>query len=341
MNEADPLEGVHHGGALVAACAEFGGAPQDWLDLSTGINPIPIVLPEFDASVWQRLPDDDLRSTASAAAAAYYGTADRVLPLPVAGTQSAIQLLPGLFDGRVAVFGPTYEEFRFCFERVGRAVDIISVPEQIVDHHKLVIAVNPNNPDGRILKRDAILALCEERAQTGGYVVVDEAFADAQTDESVAAMAGQIHNLVVLRSFGKFFGLAGLRLGFVLAAPAILHRMQAAQGPWAVSGPALALAARVLNDPSLCAKNRTAIGERNLALRTVLQASGLRIVGGTPLFALVRHKRAADLYRLLCGHRILTRSFAYEPQWLRIGLAPDASGDARLRAALADIRLAE
>ncbi|MEX3009921.1 threonine-phosphate decarboxylase CobD [Hoeflea sp. TYP-13] len=337
MNDAVINTQVEHGGALAKACAEFGGEPGEWLDLSTGINPNPVPLPNIDRTVWARLPDEDLFERASKAAADCYGTASGVRPLAVAGTQSVIQLLPGIFGGNVAIFGPTYEEYRSRFQMAGRSVDLISDVDEISGDHRLVILINPNNPDGRIVPREAIAALAERLADRDAYLVVDEAFADLHPEESVAGLAGEIGNLVVFRSFGKFFGLAGLRLGFVLAAPAIIRKMREGQGPWAVSGPALALAHAILTNGRLCGRTKEQIVQRRSALGSVLSEAGLSITGGTQLFALVEDDRAIQLHRQLCERHILTRKFGYEPRWLRIGLCADENGDRRLSNALAEI----
>ncbi len=337
MSIADSDHRVAHGGALADACRAFGGRPADWLDLSTGINPNCVSIPAIDPAAWHRLPDDDLVARAAAAAAVHYGTASEELPLPVAGTQSVIQVLPALFPGPVAVLGPTYDEYRFRFQRAGVPIEVISGLEQIDEQHRLVIVVNPNNPDGRVLRRDAIMETAASLEHRDGYLVVDEAFADVDPRQSVAGLAGRQANLVVLRSFGKFFGLAGVRLGFVIATGRILRRIRMEQGPWAVSGPALALAVDVLSNAAIGIAVRQRIVERRRALGNLLDGSGLSLVGGTALFALVREKRAGDLHRELCRRRILTRKFDYQPDWVRFGLAASVDDDARLASALADI----
>ena len=335
MNSASEHHRVEHGGALAAACRQFGGRPGEWLDLSTGINPNPVDLPEIDPRAWQRLPDDDLFEGAAAAAATYYGAAEGVVPLPVAGTQSVIQTLPALFQGRVAVFGPTYEEYRFRFQRAGIPVDVISGTGEIHEQHRLVIVVNPNNPDGRVLSRETITGIAAMLADRGGHIIVDEAFADCDDEQSVTALAGKLANLIVLRSFGKFFGLAGLRLGFLFASPRTVRRFRDEQGPWAVSGPALALATGILGNPALIASNRDAIARRREGLGHLLERAGLKTAGGTQLFVLVEDNRAEEIHHLLCRRRILTRKFGHTPHWLRIGLCPDPAAEERLGAALA------
>ena len=252
---------IDHGGGVTAAAAAFGGRPQDWLDLSTGINPCPVALPEIPTSAWHRLPDSYLVDAARRAARDYYGSGD-TLPLPVPGTQSVIQLLPRLLrqgspfavtddkiamaDDRIAVVSPTYGEYARAFASAGFAVDTVDDIAAIGDQHRLAVVVNPNNPDGRIWPAEALAALHDRMKSANGLLVVDEAFGDTDPALSVAARAQELPNLIIFRSFGKFFGLAGLRLGFAIAREDFLARFEDWLGPWAVSGPALSLAASLL-----------------------------------------------------------------------------------------------
>lgn len=327
---------IVHGGGIAAAAARFGGRPEDWLDLSTGINPSPVALPEIDAAAWHRLPDRHRQDEARAAAARYYATPG-TLPLPVPGTQSVIQLLPRLVPAgrRAAVLSPTYGEYARVLENAGIAVDRIDGLQAVTEAHGLVVVVNPNNPTGRLVDRETLLALHARLLANGGCLIVDEAFGDMRPDLCIAPLAGDdMPGLLVFRSFGKFFGLAGLRLGFVIAESALLDRIEDGLGPWAVSGPALTIATRLMASDTTAIRH--AIEARKAALDAVLAAGGLDVVGGTGLFSLVEHKDAALIHEHLCRHRILVRPFDYEPRWLRFGLAPDSRGDARLAAALAD-----
>lgn len=327
---------IAHGGGIAAAAARFGGQPQDWLDLSTGINPNPVAIPPIDGAAWHRLPDRHHQNAARAAAASYYGTA-HVRPLPVPGTQSVIQLLPRLAPAgrRAAVFSPTYGEYARVLGNAGVAVDRVRNLDEVTDAHGLVVAVNPNNPDGRLFPRAGLLDLHARIAGKGGLLVVDEAFGDMQPDDCIAPLAGEaMPGLLVFRSFGKFFGLAGLRLGFVAGEAAVLDRIEDGLGPWAVSGPALTIAATLMGSDT--AGIRRDIAARKAALDAVLAGAGLAVVGGTGLFSLVEHDNAAFLHEGLCRRHVLVRPFDYNPRWLRFGLAPDAAADARLAAALAD-----
>ncbi|ACE91537.1 MULTISPECIES: threonine-phosphate decarboxylase [Rhizobium] len=352
---------IDHGGGVTAAAAAFGGRPQDWLDLSTGINPCPVALPEIPTSAWHRLPDSYLVDAARRAARDYYGSGD-TLPLPVPGTQSVIQLLPRLLrqgspfamtddkiamaddrvavtddrvavtDDRIAVLSPTYGEYARAFASAGFAVDAVDDIAAVGGQHRLAVVVNPNNPDGRIWPAEALAALHDRLKSTNGLLVVDEAFGDTDPALSLAARAQELPNLIIFRSFGKFFGLAGLRLGFAIARQDILACFEDWLGPWAVSGPALSLAASLLR--SDMAVIRRCLDDRSAALQAALGTAGLRIKGGTTLFTLVADRRASDIYTHLCRHHILVRKFDYAPDWLRFGLTPDPAADNRLGAAL-------
>ncbi|MBA3041828.1 MAG: threonine-phosphate decarboxylase CobD [Alphaproteobacteria bacterium] len=325
---------IAHGGGIGAAAALYGGQPADWLDLSTGLNPCVPALPTIPGRIWHRLPDQDLLNETRHAARAFYGSGD-ILPLPVPGTQSVIQLLPKLADRqrRGVILSPTYGEYSRVLWANGFAVDAVATLDEVDPGSGLVVVVNPNNPTGRLHAPANLLSLADRLAGQGGFLVVDEAFGDCTPETSLAGAVATRPNLIVFRSFGKFFGLAGLRLGFVIAADDILERFADWLGPWAVSGPALSVATELLSaDPQLL---RRIIAERRVGLGGVLGHAGLKVEGGTSLFALVTDPRAAELHVHLCRAHILTRKFDYAPTWLRFGLAPDTASDERLAAALA------
>jgi cobalamin biosynthesis protein CobC len=326
---------IQHGGGLAAAASHYGGRIEDWLDLSTGINPCPPTLPEIPLRAWHRLPDQEREMAAREAARHFYCSGSR-LPLPVPGTQAAIQLLPKLVPkgGRVAVLSPTYGEYQRAFRLAGLAVDAISDLDAITPDHRLVVVINPNNPDGRVYRRDTLQAFASDLAERDGMLVVDEAFGDMDPSQSVSADPDP--NLIVFRSFGKFFGLAGIRLGFVIAEEKLAAQFAEWLGPWAVSGPALVLAEKLMSaDVSLI---RTQITRRADALAAVLAEAGLEVRGGTTLFRLVEDIGAGELHQHLCRHHILTRRFDYRSDWLRFGLTPDAAADERLLATLKSFR---
>ncbi len=340
MASPDP-KALQHGGALDAAITRHGGARADWLDLSTGINPTPPRLPELDPALWQRLPEAGLERDALAAARRCYGAPDSAGIVAAPGTQALIAALPHLFAPMdVAILAPTYSEHALTFAAAGHRVTRFERLEAVLSAARIVVVVNPNNPDGRVFEPAELLALADRLAPRDGLLVVDEAFADVDASRSLASSTGR-DGLLVYRSFGKFFGLAGLRLGFALTTPALATQLGQRLGTWAVSGPALAIGAALLGDDALVAETRAGILRQQRRLRTTLGAVGLPLVGGTGLFATVTHPDAHGLFAALCRRRILTRPFQTPADWLRFGNPEDGAEAARLetalRAALAEI----
>lgn len=315
-------DAIPHGGDLDAARRLFPDAPEPWIDLSTGINPVPYPLPAFEASALHRLPSPaDLVRLKTAAAAAYGAPGpENVAAAP--GTQILIETLPRLVErARVAVVGPTYAEHAAAWARAGHAVRIVAEPAQ-AEGADVVVAVSPNNPDGRIFSREAL----RRAAGDGGFVVLDQAFADLEPVEAVAPGPG----LVVLRSFGKTYGLAGLRLGFALAAPELARRIEAALGPWAVSGPAIAAGCAALPDTAWLREAAGARAQDAARLDRMIGRAGGRIVGGTSLFRTAGFDDAPDLFRRLGEAGIYVRRFPESPGRLRFGLPPDKTAWCRL-----------
>jgi cobalamin biosynthesis protein CobC len=327
------MSGVFHGGGVAEAAAFYGRPMADWLDLSTGINPCPPPLPDLPPPLWQRLPDKDISDAARLAAAKYYGSGG-VLPIAAAGTQPLIRLLAGFADQskRVAILAPTYGEYRAVFERAGFPVDEIADFGALSEAHGTVIVVNPNNPDGRVYSRGDLRALSLQLADREAMLIVDEAFGDLVPEISLVADVAHNPHLVVLRSFGKFFGLAGLRLSFAIAGKAYASALEEGLGPWPVSGPAHSIATSLMSGDT--ATMRDSIATRHAALCNVLARNGLKISGGTGLFALISVPNAADLHTHLCRNAILTRKFSYRDDWLRVGLCADDGELQRLSTAL-------
>ena len=328
---------MKHGGDLTAAMARHGGQREDWLDLSTGINPHAYPLPLMDARVWTDLPGAAaLQRYEEAARMAYAAPAEAGI-VAAPGTQALIQWLPRLLtDGPIAIVGPTYAEHGLSWRRAGRDVRDLTaealergLPEGI--RHLLI--VRPNNPDGSCLGLGAIARLAEEARRCAGHVILDESFIDLAPGETAAPLTTALP-VIVLRSFGKFFGLAGLRLGAMIASEPFAEAMREAIGPWAVSGPALAIGAAALSDRAWADAMRSRLAEEAQLLDALLTGCGLTIVGGTPLFRLARLEDAWRTHERLAEQRIWARRFDWDRTLLRFGLPPDRESCERLRRAL-------
>jgi len=321
---------LEHGGRLRRAALGYGIAEEDWLDLSTGLAPWPFPVPDIPLRAWARLPEND--DGLEQAACDYYGTSQ---VLPVAGSQMAIQLLPRLRRaGKVGVLSPCYAEHAEAWRRSGYIVR--EVLEQEVDFFldslDVLVVVNPNNPTGLNLTPARLLDWHARLAQRGGWLVVDEAFMDNTPQLSLAPHAHQV-GLIVLRSFGKFFGLAGVRLGFVLAERKLLRLLAEQVGPWAVSGPTRVLGQACLRDTEGHTRQRIRSDEASERLAALLERYGFKPQGGCALFQWLITEQASALHEFMARRGILLRLFAHNSS-LRFGLPADAADEARLEQAL-------
>ena len=326
MNGATP---VFHGGDLAAATARFGAPPDGWIDLSTGINPCPYpVDPEILASL-ARLPEQAALARLEDVAAAAYGAPPGVVAVAAPGTQALIQWLPRLFSSsRVAIVSPTYGEHAPAWRAAGHAVEAVPcLPDAA--RADVVVLTRPNNPDGRIADIDILDGLGRSLAAKGGFLVVDEAFADVTGEPTVAAP-----DRLVLRSFGKFYGLPGLRLGFALCGTEFAARVRAALGPWPVSAPAIDIGIAALSDRAWQAETRRGLDADAARLDGMLERAGLAVIGGTTLFRLAAGEGAPRLFERLGRAGIYVRCFPESPDRLRFGLPGDAAAWDRLERAL-------
>ncbi|PPD43189.1 MAG: threonine-phosphate decarboxylase [Methylocystis sp.] len=334
MSAHHPVAGpIAHGGRLDAARRRYPDAPQPWIDLSTGISPHPYPLPSVAPEAWTRLPDEDAFAAFEAAARGAYRASAELAVTPGAGAQAFIQMLPRIFPAqRVAVLGFTYAEHAACWSAAGATVAAVETPDALAAADVGVI-VNPNNPDGRMLAPREIMALAREMTRKGGLLVVDESFMDFTPASSVVPYI-TAERIVVLRSLGKAYGLAGMRLGVAICAAPHAALIRAALGPWAVSGPALAIGARALADSRWLHAAAAACATEAARLDGALARANFSILGGTQLFRLARHERAMDRFARLCEAGVLVRPFPEKPEWLRFGLPGGEDAWRRLSAAL-------
>lgn len=322
---------VVHGGDLGEAMRRYPDAPTPWLDLSTGINPVPYPLPDLPTDLWTRLPSRADYDALIVAAAARYGVKDPETIVAAPGTQALIQLLPRLIPvSKVAVVGPTYEEHEVSWRRQGHEVRIIDSLDDARVDDAAIVAVNPDNPTGRLISKKALRAL----RQT---IVVDEAFADFLPES--ASLAGDLpSDAIVLKSFGKAYGLAGVRLGFAIADRGYAARLREELGPWAVSGPALAIGRAALSDETWLQNAARRLVEDGRRLDDLLKTAGFTALGGTPLFRYVRHDDAPGVVQHLGRHGIHVRAFFLAPDRLRFGLPGNDAAFGRIAKAFAQFR---
>ncbi|PLW77672.1 threonine-phosphate decarboxylase CobD [Cohaesibacter celericrescens] len=326
-----------HGGDLSAAIARFGGSSEDWLDLSSGINHSPYPFDKdaaFEAIA--SLPSQGDLVACLAAARKAYGVPDEVSIVASPGTQSIIQAMPVLLGTNQSclILGPTYSEHQRAMARAGVDVAMVQeLPKEFFPGDCLLI-VNPNNPDGRQLPAKDLIELAAKLQKQRGLLIVDEAFADVVPELSVVSELGSMPNCVVLRSFGKFFGMSGIRLGFLVGHESHVSKIRDMLGPWAVSTPALRVGTESLNDSKWQQQQRKQMAERAEKLDRVLEKRNLYIAGGTPLFRLVIKEDARELHRKLAELHIWTRVFDYRTDFIRFGIPIDKKSLDRLDASL-------
>ena len=339
METANTLPGfraaqdVSHGGRLSEARALFPYAPEPFIDLSTGINPIAYPVPELPLGAWHRLPEPEAIAALEAQAARTYGVASPEAVVATPGTQILISLLPYIFPAAsVAILGPTYGEYASAWAAGDARVQEVDRLESLIDAD-IAIICNPNNPDGRRLSVDIILDLLGKRGGRG-LLMVDETFADLEDPSLSVAPRVPQDGLLVLRSLSKGYGLGGLRLGFALAVPATASRIRKVLGPWQVSGPAIAIGIAALDDKDWRERAQRRLQNDVARLDLLLQAACLTVLGGTLLFRLVKSETTPALFTRLGKAGLFVRRFDRRPDWLRFGMPGDEGAWSRLAAAL-------
>lgn len=331
---------VFHGGDLADAAGAGSGelaSMDDWLDLSTGINPTSYPLQNLETGDWTRLPGRDALGSLLEAAQACYGAPGITNITAGSGSQALIQALPGILPTLpVTLVAPTYGGHAPAWEEAGFSVTEVKTLQDC-DPAGITVLVNPNNPDGRIVTKDQLADFSQAATRAGGWLVVDEAFGDLDPSLSAVEFCAD-RNVVVLKSFGKFYGLAGIRLGFAISPASSALQLSRRLGPWAINGPALRVGAVALSDSRWQASQRKLLAAAASRLDGILINNGLSVTGGTSLFRLLTHDNAQDLYAHLLTHAIYVRRFPGRPSWLRLGLPDDEPGWARLETTLSEFR---
>lgn len=325
---------LEHGGKLIQAARQYHIPIDEWLDLSTGLNPQAWPVSRVPADIWSRLPEED--DGLIQAARNYYGGKQL---LAVAGSQAAIQALPRLRDpsSRIAILHPAYAEHAHAWRATDFSVTPLSAADmdEAIKDHDVILLVNPNNPTGECFSVEQCLHWHSRLQQRGGWLIVDEAFIDATPEGSLVPHTRQ-KGLIVLRSLGKFFGLAGARVGFVFAESTLLTQLAELLGPWPISGPSRYIAKQALQDVPWQAGTRKQLRLQGQRLQQLLGDYGLPSDGGTTLFQWIRTTDATIIHEQLARQGILTRLFE-KPASLRFGLPASEQQWTRLEQALASL----
>lgn len=310
----------YHGGNINAARALYPNAPRPWIDLSTGINPVPYPVGDIPEAAWTRLPELDALAELEASARDAYNVDPSADVVATPGTQALIQLLPRILGAKdIGILNFTYTEHERSWRAAGARVTVVDKISELA-RFQVGVVVNPNNPDGTLHSLPQMTEIAVALNKRNSVLIVDEAFMDGLDDGFSLAPAVSQPGAIVLRSFGKTYGLAGIRLGFALTNPGIARQLREALGPWAVSGPAIEVARHALRDNVWL---RTSIARLRVEadrLDTMLKAAGFNILGGSALFRLASSSNAQNWFRLLCNNGILTRPFETRPDWLRFGI---------------------
>ncbi len=326
-----------HGGRLAAAMGQFPAAPTPWMDLSTGVNPRPYPAPSAPRAARARLPDPAETSALEDVAAAAFGVGSAGRTMAVPGSEAALRSLARLLPAKtVAIAGPTYGSHAAAWREAGAQVQSMPCRDLASADADVVVAVNPNNPDGYRHAPEALALIADRQAARAGWLIVDEAFVETAPDLSVAGQAGvgAGARLIVLRSFGKFYGLAGVRLGFVVAEPGVVAALGSVFGDWPVSAEAIAAGWAAYPDAAWRARTQASLARKAAQLDRLLVRAGFEIVGGASLFRLCAADDAPRRFTRLAEQGVLTRPFDVDPRWLRFGLPANRASWARLEQAL-------
>ncbi|MEM9572546.1 MAG: threonine-phosphate decarboxylase CobD [Pseudomonadota bacterium] len=322
-----------HGGALDVVRAAFPDAPEPWIDLSTGINPWPYPDSHVSPEVLAHLPTQADQAACRAAMAAAIGASPHSILL-APGSELLIRLLPDCLPARrVAILSPTYGDHADAWARSGTDIVRSEHPLEAAAEVDAVVVTHPNNPDGRRFDLEALEQARRTLTARGGYLIIDEAYADLHPEQSLASHAGA-DGLIILRSFGKFFGLAGVRLGATLAPANVRERLAARLGVWPVSGAALEIGTRAYADTAWQTETRHRLAAAAARLDAVFSRAGLPPCGGTDLFRYIEVADAHEAFAHFARLGIYVRRFEWSKRHLRIGLPATQVAETRLAEAL-------
>ena len=249
---------LKHGGDVASAARKYQRPIEQWLDMSTGISPWAYPVPGLSVDVWRNLPPptDNLLSAASE-----YYQVDQSAIIPTPGSQVSIRLLPQLLKAStVAMPVLGYQEHARSWSMAGHDLCYYRDTHELLELVKTkkvthAVIINPNNPTGECIDRAIIDTVL---AQLQGTLIVDEAFIDTAVPNKqlVSTVGIESRKLITLRSVGKFFGLAGLRIGFAVGSHPLLKQLHSLLDPWSISHASMVVTEQALRDTSWQAHQR-------------------------------------------------------------------------------------
>ena len=308
-----------HGGGLDVAISKYGGTREQWIDLSTGINPSSYTIPKIPKHFWNSLPDSKAQKELLIQAGEFWDVPNNSDIMAASGVSQLIAVLPNLLPvNRVRIISPTYNEHAAAFRSNGWEVG---------DAGNVQVIVNPNNPDGHYH------SISEEDTKNFELNIIDESFCDISPDKSLIHLAKQ-NNVIILKGLGKFWGLAGLRLGFAIASPKLIETIISHVGPWSISGPAQFIGKAALSDNNWIHNTRIRLKKDSVRLDKLISSNNIKPIGGTDLFRLYKTTNAQKIHDKLAQNFIWSRVFPYSENWLRLGIPGDQSAWERLAKAL-------
>jgi cobalamin biosynthetic protein CobC len=325
-----------HGGQLNNVAKLFKRPLNEWLDLSTGISPISYPIPSIPQIIWQQLPQTS--NGLIEAAKRYYGTGNIIT---TSGSQAVIARLPSLYlnytkrlPNKIDVWLPVvgYKEHERSWHDAGFNIKRYQNLPTFKDLklNAIVVVINPNNPTGELHQQHTLKALLKTVESLSGWLIIDEAFMDVITPNQTLIDLSTNKHLFVLRSIGKFFGLAGIRIGFLSAHSMWLLKLQQLSSPWEVNGPAQFIAEQALKDHTWQSAQRKTLIALSIKLEMLLTETFADStnnclknieVSGCGLFKTLVHPQATEIYQKFCHQGLYVR-LCDENNALRFGI-PD------------------
>jgi threonine-phosphate decarboxylase len=294
-----------HGGNIYAASRDLRCQPASMLDFSASINPLgmapgAVQVVQASLELATHYPDPDCYELKQALGR-FHGIDPECVCIGNGSTELIFLLPKTLALRRALIPGPTFSEYAAAMRAVGGEVSMLLAPPEEEFRIRLsqvaaalqrsldcVWLCNPNNPTGQLWTKAQVLELWKKARRVGASLIVDEAFIDYCEADSVVSEATSRAGLLVLRSFTKFYGMPGLRVGYLVAEPTVIRRIEAMRLPWSVNNLAQVAAIASLNETSYAVRSRQLIIEERPRLAAALAGQGWVPCPSSANFLLVR-----------------------------------------------------